>query len=563
MNKWTVFRAYDPKLEDIFSAPDTHLFFSKGNLRASFLSDGRFKNDSAFFEDGSELVLLDGVILNSAELKENTGAADTESLISALRKDGSDFFEKLKGPFCGAVMSLREDSVTAFGNQTGDGIVFYYNDDRFCAVSNDFVSVLELCKKAGVTLSFNPVAVNQILSMGCVVEGNTYVSRIRKSNPGRAVTLTKNGCSERVYHRFSNKPSRMTLDEAVERVDAAFEKAVRRCFDKDLEYGYTHHLADMSGGLDSRMTSLVAKKLGYDNITNISYSKTGSKESEYARLASEAMGNEWLFRSLDGVEFIYDIDSIVKKNYGLAYYAGITGGERFLAELDFQKFGLEHTGQLGLVVSSYSDDPKKMRELDGDCMVLVKGIDPMLTQVEDYENNELLTKYLSGFQKTLTTHFVRRHYTTAVAPFIDVDFMETCLSVPLEYRCGHTLYWAWIDKKHPEAAAVPTTRQRPASRAKKEWAHLKRGVKNRSRRFLKKLGLCRSGFDSKNMNPFDYWYDTNPRMREFIQDYYSQNIGFFDSMPETKALLESSFFGKKTASKLTVLTVLSAAKNFF
>ncbi len=563
MNKWTVFRAYDPRYENIFSAPDTHKVIARGNLRASFFADGRFEGDCAFFEDGNELLLLDGVILNSTELKEAADVSDMPSLVSALKKEDPLFFRRFIGPFCGVVADTESDSLSAFGNQTGDGIIFYYNDRHFCAVSNDFLSVLELCKKAEVPLTFNPVAANQILSMGCVVEGNTYVSEIHKSNPGKVVTLSRNGATENIYHRFSNKPKQMTLDEAVERVDSAFQKAVKRCFDKDLEYGYSHHLADMSGGLDSRMTSFVAKKLGYDNITNISYSKNGSQESEYARLAAEAMGNEWQFRSLDGVEFIYDVDSIVKKNYGLAYYAGITGGERFLAELDFKKFGLEHTGQLGLVLSSYSDSPDEMRALNADCMVLTKGIDPMLTQTEEYENNEIFTKYLSGFQKTLTTHFVRRHYTTAVAPFIDVEFMETCLEIPLEYRCGHKLYWAWLDKKHPDAAAIPTTRQRPASRAKKEWAHIKRGVKNRVRRMLKKLGLVRSGYASQNMNPFDFWYDTKPEMRDFVENYFKENIAFFDYIPETKKLLEDNFVGKKVSSKLTVLTVLAAAKNFF
>lgn len=53
----------------------------------------------------------------------------------------------------------------------------------------------------------------------------------------------------------------------------SFKNAIKRAFEKDLEYGYKHLVA-LSGGLDSRMTAWVAHTMGYTNMLNYTFSQT-------------------------------------------------------------------------------------------------------------------------------------------------------------------------------------------------------------------------------------------------------------------------------------------------
>ena len=139
----------------------------------------------------------------------------------------------------------------------------------------------------------------------------------------------------------------MGMNEAIELIDQGFRKAVKRCFDKDTEYGYKYHLVDLSGGLDSRMTTWVAHDMGYRNIVNICYSQSTSLDCQYAKDVAHFLGNQFYVKYLDEASFVREVEEVTKKNFGMGYYAGITGGNQFLKFLNFRVLGLEHTGQLG------------------------------------------------------------------------------------------------------------------------------------------------------------------------------------------------------------------------
>ena len=50
------------------------------------------------------------------------------------------------------------------------------------------------------------------------------------------------------------------------------------------------------------------------------------------------LGNDYIFKALDNAKFIYEVDDLVKENFGLCYFAGITGGRDFLKVLDKNLF---------------------------------------------------------------------------------------------------------------------------------------------------------------------------------------------------------------------------------
>lgn len=539
-----------------------------GPVRAWFRRDGRFSNDQLFASDGQGLAVCDGVVLNLAELKEEYGVEDfAQVLRRGWEETNGVFFKKLAGPFCGAVYDREHDTLTAYANQTGDTFVFYYSSGSFCMVSNDLNMIEAVMRENALPRSLDEAAALSLLVFGYMIDERTLFQEIKRVLPAEMVRFSGSGGTERsLYHRFSYKARDISFEDAVELVDEGFRKAVGRCLEKDREYGVQEHLADLSGGLDSRMTSWVAHDLGGGPLVLLNYCQSHSDELDCASRVAEALGGQFLHKQLDDVSFLYEIDRIVDMNYGLSVYFGITGGEQLLRSLNFRRFGLEHTGQIGdVVIGSFLKDAQ-MTVQDAHLQHRLKysqtiAFDPPREMMDGFETVEAFVLYARAFMGALTTHMLRRHYTYAVSPFLDPDFFALCMSIPPEYRLGHKLYWAWIDKKYPEAGAIPSTHRR-ANQSK--WRARIRHYKRRGATVLWKAGLLRQRPrpDPHHMNPLDYWYESKPELRTFAADYYRETRSLLDRCPETATNVDK-MYASTTGDKLLALTLLAAVKRYF
>lgn len=68
---------------------------------------------------------------------------------------------------------------------------------------------------------------------------------------------------------------------------------------------------------------------------------------------------------------------------------------------------------------------------------------------------------------------------------------------------------------------------------------------------------------SNHMNPFDYWYETDPQLRKFIQQYYDDYSALLMGFNDTYARIESLIKSNRTIDKLLALTVISTFKAYF
>ena len=202
------------------------------------LFSDRFKDDKLFEYNDKGFFIQDGVLLNKSLLL-NKGQEFSEC-IESISESEALYFKHFKGPFTGCHYNAKTDIFIAFGNQTGDAAVFYYDSEKYFAVSSDFNMLFNWCRDRDLQLSFNQVAANHIMSFGFVTEGNTIVEEIRKQNPGEYIELkNKRETSIDSYHHFTFGSYSITnMKEAIQTVDKGFRNAVRLCFEKDKEYGY-------------------------------------------------------------------------------------------------------------------------------------------------------------------------------------------------------------------------------------------------------------------------------------------------------------------------------------
>lgn len=440
--------------------------FSCGPAKAYVRRDGRFSGDQVFDADKKGILFADGVLLNLAELK---AEYRTDSLPEIVRRSGAEtngvFFKRFIGPFCGSFYDAERDELSAYGNQTGDTFVFYSCARGCRIISNDFNLVDAVLRENGAERTFNEAAAACLLSFGFMIDGKTQVREIMRVLPGEYVRMDGAGRTEPFkYHFFSFQPRETAMDKAIELVDQGFRAAVRRCFEKDREYGAEEHLADLSGGLDSRMTAWVAHDMGYGPAVYLNYCQSGSKEVNCASRVASELDGQFYHKQLDDAAFLYEIDRLVEMNYGLSLYCGITGGEQMLRTLDTSRFVLEHTGQIGdAVIGVLGDVTRKKGQ---DVAHTIRNSSKAVWEVPpetigSFETPEAFAMYTRVFLGALSSHVIRRHYICAASPFMDPDFLSLCFSLPLELRKDHALYWAWVDRKYPRAGRLPATRSRP------------------------------------------------------------------------------------------------------
>lgn len=527
----------------------------------------RFGHDHLNINNEQCSVVVDALILNQKTLFEQHHTDDFLPLVMSMRHDKpKDYFNDFRGPFTGFFYDKHTRQAEVFTNQTGDSAVFYYLGERMQVFSSNYSLLVDYLKENHQTLHLDEKAAHWMLTFGYLIDDATYSEEIKQLTAGKALYLDKGRWEVKRYHRFHSDLTNISDDDALEQMDTLFRQAIRRCFDKDLEYGYREHLADMSAGMDSRMVNCVAKAMGYDRITNISYSQTGSEEERLSKQASAWFGNAMEFEPLDDHAFVFDIDALIRSGYGIYLYSGITGGAQLLSRIDFNRFGVEHTGLLGDVVvgGTYMNGGRSGIHVEAlrlsHQLPLRYDYNP-----EGFDSQDLYGLYTRGFKGIMASWFIRKQFTFALSPFLDVDFLSFCYALPSEMRRNHHLYWEWVERYYPEALAVPTSRKRVPHNLSQRGIDFGNRAFHKAlkigRKLMFKVGLTDSRVRSdSSMNPYEYWYDTDPKMREFFDTYYCEHIGLLNQHKCIQQ--EVSFLYEKgnVWERLMALTVLGAIK---
>ena len=65
------------------------------------------------------------------------------------------------------------------------------------------------------------------------------------------------------------------------------------------------------------------------------------------------------------------------------------------------------------------------------------------------------------------------------------------------------------------------------------------------------------------MNPLNHWYETNESLRNYWDNYYSENIERLEFDAELKVFCSVLFASDNLIEKTLALSVLSVMKNYF
>lgn len=527
----------------------------------------KFMDDKLFSQDNELVLITEGVILNKSELIEKYHQKTfflTVKKMIALK--GKKFFSDFRGSFCGAVYDKITKEWIVYTNQVGDHPIFYYNCGEKFIVATQVNYILDTLKLNRKHITLDKKAVYDMLTFAFMEQNNTYAKEIKRLAAGSYIEISNGQMNINSYHKFDREKyglKNLNERELIEKIDEKFRKAVELEYEKDLEYGYKFY-TDLSGGLDSRMTMWVGSCMGYLPMTHLTYCQANYKDELIAKKLADYWNNEIIVKSLNDALFMQDIDKIISMNAGLSLYSGITGGMRLLEMLNTQKMGLEHTGQLGdAVLGSFYKKQEQILKWNLTGMYSERLRDKISEEYKHiFADNELYLLYTRGFQGAACTHLIRQNYTEVSSPFMDVDFLELCYSIPAELRINHNIYIKWILEKYPEAAGFiweKTGCKLTAGKLEKFLKKLRIAGPIKIRNMLK----IPAAISDKGMNPMDYWYMTNPELRKYMDHYFEDNVRNEMLDFEMRECLKKYYQEGTVLEKTQALTAIGAVRYYF
>lgn len=525
----------------------------------------KFEKDKVFYDNEEFFVCLNGFILNKAFYTEQYPNLNWSEIIIILYKEDKNFFKKFKGSFCGFIFDKNVNKVIAFTDQLGTRSLFYFYNDDYFVIAESFNYLLDFLIINQVEYTFNDRAVEYMITYGSMLDDCTFVKEINRILYGHYIQFSENSFEIIQYKKFTTK-NQLDLSEreAIELLEKTFTDALESEIKKNEEYGYKH-LMDLSGGLDARTINYVAKDMGISNITNLHFSQMGSDEYLISEKLAKELKNSYMYFSLDNASHLFDVDNIVLLNYGLQYYPAIGANYKILKSQNNNEFGIKITGLLGDIhdgsfstntyqEKSYFDKLYKFNQsysFDIDSSVFQK-----------FDTLEEFRFHTRGLLFGLTTSFITQNYLETFSPFCDEDFLDLSFNISLKMRVGNHIFRKWVNDKHKSAMMI----KYDSTYCKPMRNDLLVKIFNKIRKSFKKYmyicHLSNKDYQENNMNPMDYWLNTNKQLNEFIENYLESNI-FDTKNSELNDELKRIINKGNVVEKTSLMTAESVYKQYF
>ena len=524
----------------------------------------KYQDDKIFLETNSHIIVLDGVILNKTALMKRAESESWAQTVQKLIFEKKTFFEDFRGSFSGAVYEKTKDEWTVFVDQLNSHLVLKYSDGENTAFGSQMNYMSAWMKLNGIARELDPIWQEDILTHGYMLDVHTEISGVERLFPGSWTVCSQTGFGpEMIYYRATKKKQhQVSVQSAIETLDKAFDNAIYRVLNKDIEYGYKT-LVDVSGGLDSRMIIGSAYKQAPGQIFCINYAQNGSDDQTIAKKVMNTLGAQGMFFPMDQGRCLLDIDDLVMMNQGLSYYSGITGGKLVLQFIDRMEFGAELFGVLGDVYEGAMISQDMRSEPDWTLERFVESTHcakkrKYCTARREYEDNELLWFYIRGIFAGMNTALIRQNFCEAITPFGDIEFMEVCFSLPDDMRVREHIYRRWMLQKYPKMAKITYA----ATGLPVMICDRVEKILMLPRRLYRKI--YRRLFNGKapwEMNPMDTWYK-RPEIYQYINQYFNENVDVLKDHPEFKKQVEIQFKNGRMHEKARALTAISAVKQY-
>jgi asparagine synthase (glutamine-hydrolysing) len=247
-------------------------------------------------------ITFNGEIYNFKDLRNELGTADgqwqtqtdTEVILRAYERWGSDAFRRLRGMFAFAIRDASREQLVLARDVLGIKPLYYFNDGtRFIFASE----IRSLLSSGLVPKEMCPEGLSSYLSYGAVEAPLTIIKGVRMLLPGHYLTVCcRDGKLDLVGKSFADDFYQQiegdvpaNRRDAVVRLREVLEDSVRQHLVSDVPVG-----AFLSGGIDSSAIVALMSRVSQERPRTFSvvFAEKEFTEAEYARLVSQKFGTE-------------------------------------------------------------------------------------------------------------------------------------------------------------------------------------------------------------------------------------------------------------------------------
>lgn len=525
----------------------------------------KFIKEKIFTKYKDLIIVIDGVILNSSDLINKYAAQNlTEAIYKMYKENGSRFVDELRGNFYGVIYDEKNDTWRCFTNHLGNKPIYYYfnkSEKVFC-ISSDLFDLVRVMKQLNIKVSIDELGAYYMLSLGYMLMDKTLIADVKRIEPGTILTYSDNKMDFDQYYFIDNEDYLTdSEDKIITNMYELFSNSINQSFKKDIENGYKH-ISYLSGGMDSRMIGIAADKLGYDNITTLTFSENYSRDEKIARQIAADYGFDSIFKSLNNGNFLKKVEEAVDANFGQNIYAGAVHLLDATNAINLKDFGFLHNGNLADVMhGDYIESTQHTKPSLSNWAYSKRLLDKISFVeseiVKKYSNEEKFAIYNRGINGMYNGSVSMLDTMETCEPFTHQDLVAYCTRMEPKYKYKEALFLKMLQKYYPNAVNYKW----------QKW-NVKPNERN-TKIMMSPLGKIYRGIDGKiqqyttqsnNMNPFDRWYNSNEGLRNFINEYIKDNIDYLDKYSELKKDCTEIYNNGGIIEKTQAMTLIQFVK---
>lgn len=537
----------------------------KGIVGRSVLK--KLNNDRLFETRGKLTICFEGVNLSDNILR-------TSTFFEEYLDEGISFIKKLKGSYSGFILDLEKNKIFVFNDHLSTKNIFYFFDEKLGFIfSSEMLALKDYLKDNNITFSLNQDASYMMALYGFIFEDYTYINEIRKLSYSSLITydLKLHDFKIDKLFSYSTKKEQINYRDALNRINSLMEYSVEKNWSKDLKYS-SKHLSLLSGGMDARTNIIIAKNLGFDNITTITFGQSDSKDILYAKEIAEKEGLNSFQRFLNAPSYLIDeiLENYIIPNDGLMMYHTSAHTSSTVKSFNLRDYPILHTGQIGdLLFGSFTKqdyDFKKNRGSIGYTGFvsnenILNKIESLPNILEKYQDRglELYTYEQRVINATLVGDRSLNNVIDNLSPFFNLELITFCLSLPNQYKANQLIYFDWLKKYHNRALQYPWDKIEMLPNRKFKIVY--------GKMFKKYYNGAKKYFNLKydSMNPYNEWLKDDLTIIDTLDSIFVTEI-VKDYVPaemkiDLREIYQRNIF--EFRNKFAVITALLAMKLYF
>lgn len=520
-----------------------------------------------FFETRNEITIcFEGVNLSETR--------DANQFFSEYAVKGISFIKELRGTFSGFIYDRELGKIFVFNDNLSTKNIFYYYDKKVGFIfSSELYALSKFLKKEKINYSIERDAIYMMSLYGFLLEDTTYIKEVKKLPYGSLIVydIDNSIMDIQKYQRYSSEKIDIPYKDALHQVNELVEASVLKNWQKDTQYT-RKHISFLSGGMDSRANVLIAKELGFDNITALTFGDSNSKDVEYAQKMAIGEKFNHYIRLLNSPQYLIDniIENYVIPVDGLMMFHTSAHAYSSVKSLNLTDYATIHTGQLGdalfgaFKIDNY-DIHKNKGSIgytgfvsDNSLLDKISALPEILNKYHDL-GFELYIYEQRQINATIVGDRSLNDIIDNVSPFFDLDLINFCLSLPNKFKKNQIIYFDWLKKYHYHVLQYPWDKinMKPSNKYKFVYGKLFKKYVNGGKKYF--------NFNYDSMNPYHRWLSNDLTI-----------INTLDTIFETE--IESDYFDKEIKKDLTdiynknifefrnkfaVITALLAMKLYF